>query len=163
MKTLLLMRHAKSSWDDARLSDYERPLNERGRHDAPRMGRLLRREGLIPDLIISSSAKRAATTAELVALELSLDSDIRYTEKLYLAEPHAYIMPARQLGDEIETLLMVGHNPGIQELVEQLTDQEERMSTAAIAHIRAPIRKWSELAGGKRYELTHIWRPKELG
>ena len=121
MKTLLLMRHAKSSWDNARLSDYERPLNERGRRDAPRMGELLRREGLTPDLIVASSAKRAATTAELVALELSLDSDIRYTEQLYLAEPDAYITLARQLDDGIETLLMVGHNPGIQELVERLT------------------------------------------
>jgi len=163
MKTLLLMRHAKSSWNNARLSDYERPLNERGRHDAPRMGELLRREGLIPDLIIASSAKRAATTAELVALELSLDSDIRYTEKLYLAEPNAYITLARQLDNEIETLLMVGHNPGVQELVEWLTGEEEMMSTAALAHVRAPIQKWSELIEGKQYELAHIWRPKELG
>lgn len=162
MKTLLLMRHAKSSWDNSRLTDYERPLNERGRRDAPRMGRLLRHEGLPPDLIITSSAKRAATTAELVALELSLDSDIRYTEMLYLADPDTYIRLARQLGDDIETLLMVGHNPGIQELVEQLTDQEEEMSTAALVYIRAPIRKWSEFGGGKQYELAHIWRPKEL-
>ena len=162
MKTLLLMRHAKSSWDNTRLSDYERPLNERGRRDAPRMGELLRREGLTPDLIVASSAKRAATTAELVALELSLDSDIRYTEQLYLAEPDAYITLARQLDDGIETLLMVGHNPGIQELVERLTGKEEMMSTAALAHIRAPIREWSRLAGKRQYELAHIWRPKEL-
>lgn len=162
MKTLLLMRHAKSSWDNSRLTDYERPLNERGRRDAPRMGRLLRHEGLTPDLIIASSAKRAATTAELVALELALDSDIHYTEMLYLADPDAYIRQARQVGDNIETLLMVGHNPGIQELVEQLTDQEEEMSTAALAYIRAPVRKWSELVGGKQYELVHVWRPKEL-
>lgn len=162
MKTLLLLRHAKSSWDNARLSDYERPLNERGRRDAPRMGELLRHEGLIPDLIAASSAKRAAATAELVALELSLDSDIRYTEKLYLAEPNAYITLARQLDDDIETLLMVGHNPGIQELVEWLTGKEETMSTAALAYIRIPILKWSELAGGKQYELAHVWRPKEL-
>jgi len=126
------------------------------------MGELLRREGLIPDLIAASSAKRAATTAELVALELSLGSDIRYTEKLYLAEPNAYITLARQLGNEIETLLMVGHNPGIQELVERLTGKEETMSTAALAHIRVPIREWPELAGGKQYELARIWRPKEL-
>lgn len=162
MKTLLLMRHAKSSWDNSRLTDYERPLNERGRRDAPRMGRLLRHEDLTPDLIITSSAKRAATTAELVALELALDSDIRYTEMLYLADPDAYIRQARQVGDDIETLLMVGHNPGIQELVEQLTGQEEEMNTAALAYIRAPVRKWSELAGGKQYELVHMWRPKEL-
>lgn len=162
MKTLLLMRHAKSSWDNSRLTDYERPLNERGRRDAPRMGRLLRHEDLTPDLIITSSAKRAATTAELVALELALDSDIRYTEMLYLADPDAYIRQARQVGDDIETLLMVGHNPGIQELVEQLTGQEEEMSTAALAYIRASIEKWPELAGGKQYELVHVWRPKEL-
>lgn len=162
MKTLLLLRHAKSSWDNEGLTDYDRPLNDRGRRDAPRMGKLIRHEELIPDLIISSSAKRAATTAELVALELPLASDIQYTEKLYLAEPGAYITIARQLSDDVETLMMIGHNPGIQELVEWLTGLDERMSTAALACVRAPIDKWSKLAGGKRYELAGIWRPKEL-
>lgn len=162
MKTLLLLRHAKSSWNNESLSDFDRPLNERGRRDAPRIGKLLRREGLTPDLIVTSSAKRASTTAELVALEISVESDIRYTEKLYLAEPGAFITLARQVADDVETLMMVGHNPGIQELVEWLTGQDERMSTATLAHIQAPIKKWSDLAGGKEYELAHIWRPKEL-
>jgi phosphohistidine phosphatase len=162
MKTLLLLRHAKSSWDNAGLTDYNRPLNDRGRRDAPRMGKLIRREGLTPNLMLSSSAKRAATTAELVALEFSLTSEIRYTESLYLAEPETYIVLARQVSDDIESIMMVGHNPGIQELVEWLTGQDERMATATLAYIRAPIQKWSELAGGKQYELAGIWRPREL-
>lgn len=162
MKTLLLLRHAKSSWDNDGLTDYERPLNDRGRRDAPRMGKLIRREGLTPDLVVASSAKRAATTAELVALEFSLASEILYTDKLYLAEPETYIALARQLNDEVNSLMMVGHNPGIQELVDWLTGQDERMSTAALAYIRAPIEQWSKLAGGKQYELAGIWRPKEL-
>ena len=162
MKTLLLLRHAKSSWDNESLSDYDRPLNDRGFRDAPRMGKLIRREDLVPDLIVTSSAKRAATTAELVALEFSLESDIRYTDKLYLAEPGTYIMLARTIDDAIGSLMMVGHNPGIQELVEWLTGQDETMSTATLAYIRAPIEKWSELARGRHYELVSIWRPKEL-
>lgn len=162
MKTLLLLRHAKSSWANDRLSDYERPLNDRGRHDAPRMGELLRKQGLLPDLIVSSSAKRAATTAELVAISTSYDGDIRYTERLYLAEPETYIALARQVPDDCGIVLMVGHNPGIEELLERLTGQAERMPTAALACIELPIAGWSDLKTEKQYPLREVWRPKEL-
>jgi phosphohistidine phosphatase len=162
MKTLLLLRHAKSSWDNDALADFSRPLNDRGRHDAPRMGKLIRREDIVPELIISSSAKRAMTTTELAALEMSFDGEIRYSDKLYLAEPEAYITLARQADDQINILMLVGHNPGIQELVEALTGQDEQMSTAALACIRMPINRWKDLAASKRYELAGFWRPKEL-
>ena len=126
------------------------------------MGKLIRREDIVPELIISSSAKRAMTTAELAALEMSFDGEIRYSDKLYLAEPEAYIALARQVDDQINILMMVGHNPGIQELVEALTGQDERMSTAALAFIRTPISRWKDLAAGNRYELSGFWRPKEV-
>ena len=144
------------------MADFSRPLNDRGRHDAPRMGKLICREDIVPELIISSSAKRAMTTAELAALEMSFDGEIRYSDKLYLAEPEAYITLARQADDQINILMLVGHNPGIQELVEALTGQDEQMSTAALACIRMPINRWKDLAAGKRYELAGFWRPKEL-
>lgn len=162
MKTLLLLRHAKSSWANDRLSDFERPLNDRGRHDAPRIGKLIRQHDLTPDKIISSSAKRAAGTAKLVALDASFDGDIQYTEQLYLAEPATYISLARQCDDSIDILMLVGHNPGIEQTVELLTGIEEQMPTAALACIRLPIDRWSELGTGKGYALESLWRPKEL-
>lgn len=162
MKTLLLLRHAKSSWDDDNLPDHDRPLNERGRRDAPRIGKILRREDLIPDLIISSTAVRAVATAKKVASAASFEGEIRHAEKLYLAEPGEYIALARQVPDEIGTLLLVGHNPGIEGLVQWLTGQDERMPTAALACIRLPIAAWKELRAEKRYELAGVLRPKEL-
>ncbi len=80
MKTLLVLRHAKSSWKDSGLADHDRPLNKRGKHDAPRMGTLLAKEDLVPDLIISSSAKRAKSTAEAVAMNCGYDGEIQYSE-----------------------------------------------------------------------------------
>lgn len=162
MKTLLLLRHAKSSWSNDKLSDFDRPLNDRGLRDAPRMGKLIKKQDLVPDLIISSPARRAARTAELVALEMSYESDIRFTEKLYLAEPETYFELARQTDETIGILMLVGHNPGIEQAVTMLTDIEELMPTAALACIRLPIARWSELKVGKGYKLEAIWRPKEL-
>lgn len=162
MKTLLLLRHAKSSWENDRLSDFERPLNDRGRRDAPLMGRMIKKHDLIPDRIISSSARRAAHTAELVALDASYDSDIQYTERLYLAEPETYLAIARKTEDSIDTLMLVGHNPGIEQAIELLTGIEDRMPTAALACIRLPINRWVELKAGKGYTLEALWRPKEL-
>lgn len=162
MKRLLLLRHAKSSWGEANLSDYDRPLNDRGRHDAPRIGRLLRQEDLVPDLIVASSAKRAATTAKLVAETASFEGELRYTDKLYLAEPEAYIALARRVDEAVNTLMLVGHNPGIQELVALLTGQDERMATATLACVAMPIKLWAELAADEKYELQGVWLPREL-
>jgi phosphohistidine phosphatase len=162
MKTLLLLRHAKSSWANDKLSDYERPLNDRGLADAPKMGKLLRREGLTPDAIISSSAVRAATTAELVAMAADFEGTIRYTEALYHAEPEAYRAAARAVPDEVNTLMLVGHNPGMEELLEILSGHAEAMPTAAVAHFRLPIDRWSDFSLSGQATLVALWRPKEI-
>lgn len=162
MKKLLLLRHAKSSWANEGLADFDRPLNDRGRHDAARMGKLLRRLDLVPELIISSSAKRAAKTAQLTAQAASYDGEIRFVEQLYLAEPETYIGLARRTDDSVDTLILVGHNPGIEELVGLLGGHEERMPTAALVCFQLPIVTWQELTLEKRYELSGVWRPKEL-
>jgi phosphohistidine phosphatase len=162
MKTLLIMRHAKSSWDNDQLADFDRPLNDRGRRDAPRMGKLLAQLDIVPDLVISSSAKRASKTAELAALAASYPGEIRYTEELYLADPEKYVELARQTDDSVATLLLVGHNPDIEELVADLSGQEERMPTAALAVFHLPIDGWEELGLGNEYRLASVWRPKEL-
>ena len=162
MKTLLLLRHAKSSWADERVADFDRPLNERGRSDAPRMGELLARQELLPDLIITSSAKRAATTAKSVAKAAGYEGEIRRSERLYLAEPGEYVVTAQHMDDSVNCLMLVGHHPGLEELVEWRSGQDERMPTAALACIRLPIDRWRDLKPDQKYELVNVWRPKEL-
>ncbi|WP_374685981.1 histidine phosphatase family protein [Promineifilum sp.] len=162
MKLLLLLRHAKSSWGNDALADHDRPLNERGRRDAPRMGRLLRTLDLVPDQIVASSATRAATTAQLVAEAAGYPGEIRYTRDLYLADPETYVDVARTTDDAVQRLMLVGHNPDIEELVAELSSIEERMSTATLACVRLPIAAWRELKLTGHYELTGIWRPKEI-
>ena len=162
MKELLILRHAKSSWDNVRLADHDRPLNKRGKRDAPRMGALLQREGLTPELIITSSAERALTTAELVALSSGYEAEIEVTRQLYLADPETYLAVLRPLPDSLQRVMVVGHNPGVEELIELLTGESVRFTTANIAYIRLPIHSWSELTEETGGELVNLWRPKEL-
>lgn len=162
MKTLFLLRHAKSSWDDARLDDHERPLNKRGRKTAPRMGRLLRDEGLSPDAVLSSGAVRAIATARAVCEALGYEGVIDRREELYLAAPGAYLRALEQLPDETERPLVVGHNPGLEDLLEALCGRSERMPTAALAVVELPIERWRDLELDGRARCRRVWRPKEL-
>jgi phosphohistidine phosphatase len=159
MKTLLILRHAKSSWANANMSDHERPLNDRGKQDAPRAGRWLRDQELTPDLIITSSAERALTTAEAAALACDYDNEIAVTRAFYHAGPGNYLEVLAGLSDEYERVMVVGHNPGMEELVEQLTDQMEVMVTAAIAVVHLPINQWHELDDDTEGKLVEMWRP----
>lgn len=161
-RTLILLRHAKSSWKESGLDDHERPLNKRGQHDAPRMGRLLVEQGIVPDRIVSSTAVRARTTAAEVASACDFPGEIVLSRRLYLAAPATYVEIASELGSDAETAMFVGHNPGIEELVELLTGQDETMPTAALACIRLPIDGWADLGPATCGELLGFWRPKEL-
>lgn len=161
-KTVLILRHAKSSWANGTLADHDRPLNARGNRDAPRMGRLLRREGLLPDLIITSTARRARATAELVGAAAGYEGEIEATRDFYLAPPPAYVRRLRALPSHVGRVLVVGHNPGMEELVEVLVGAEERFPTAALAQVALPIASWSELTLRTAGELLNLWRPKEL-
>lgn len=163
MKTLLILRHAKSSWNNARLTDHERPLNPRGRRDAPRMGVLLRQEDLVPDLIITSSAERALATAELVALNCDYEADIVVTRDLYHGAPEDYLETIGERAGDSQVVLVVGHNPGVAELVAWLTGEDERMPTAALAHVTLEIETWGEIGEETRGVLQNLWQPKELG
>ena len=145
MKTLLILRHAKSSWDNPALTDHERPLNKRGRKAAPRMGQLLADEGLVPDLILSSTAERARATADLVAERSGYDGEVLVTDELYLAPPSAYFGLIGALNDAHNTVMVVGHNPGISEFVTNLTGESTEMVTAALAHTQMNIESWRDL------------------
>ncbi len=162
MKTLLILRHAKSSWDNPQLSDYDRPLNKRGKRDAPRMGKHLREEGLIPDRILTSSAKRAKKTATKVAKSCGYTRKIKQLDRFYLAPPGVYLEKLQTLSNEYQRVMVVGHNPTMEQLVRHLTGQIQRMPTAALAHIELPIQKWAALDFYTRGTLVNLWTPKTL-
>jgi phosphohistidine phosphatase len=159
MKTLLLMRHAKSSWDNDRLPDHERPLNERGRRDAPVMGSRLAGSLYVPDRILCSTAIRARQTAELVVDALQFGQPLDVREGIYHATPAGILSAIAEAG-RAKTLLVIGHNPGMGELVGRLTDFEDSMPTAAIALIELPISDWSE-ATSATGRLIDFWTPKD--
>lgn len=162
MKTLLLMRHAKSSWKEKNTSDHERPLNKRGRRDAPRMGHLLQERELTPQLILSSSALRSRQTAELVAETAGYSAEVMYLDELYMAEPDGYIAALRKLPDTVERVLLIGHNPGLETLLQMLSNRIESLPTAVLADISLPIDEWGVLSNNVEGDLVEIWRPKEI-
>lgn len=163
MKTVLLLRHAKSSWDNPGIDDHERPLNKRGQKAAPRMGQLIADEGLKPDVIVSSTAIRAASTAEAIAEECGYEGEIHFTDDLYLAPPSAYLWLLSGLPDEYDSALMVGHNPGISELVSTLCGERVDMPTAALAHAQSGNESWKQFESESAADLVNFWRPRELG
>jgi phosphohistidine phosphatase len=163
MKTLLLLRHAKSSWKHPELADHDRPLNKRGKRTAPLMGALLQDEDLIPDLMLCSSAVRAHTTGLLVAKACAYDGEIKRIRKLYLAEPQAYIEVLRQVAEKHARVLVVGHNPGLEALIEALTGEAMAMPTAALAQVELSLKRWSDLDTDTDCKLVNVWWPKDLG
>jgi phosphohistidine phosphatase len=162
MKTLLLMRHAKSSWKEDHLADHERPLNKRGKKDAPRMGVLLHDKKLVPQSILCSSAVRARDTAKAVAESAGFKGDIQYLDRLYMAEADEFITVLRDLPDTVERVLIIGHNPGLETLLQVLSGRIESLPTAVVAFITLKISSWAELNNQLTGEIVEIWRPKEL-
>lgn len=160
MKTVLLMRHAKSSWKHEDLQDVDRPLNKRGKKDAPYMGEALAKKKKVPELIFSSSAKRARQTAKAVAKASGYDGDIQYFDSLYLAEPQAYIDVLQQVPDELKRVMVVGHNPGLESLLQQISGRVETLSTGAIAFVDVPVKKWKELGKEVEGSLMDLWYPE---
>ena len=146
MKTLLLVRHAKSSWDEPGLEDHERPLNERGLRNAPLMGHRLGERGTIPDLIRSSTAVRARSTAQLMARAMGLMHEhVELDERLYGASPETILDIAAEADDAVGTVMIVAHDPGLSDLAYSLSDGEiEHMPTCAVAEFRFDVETWRE-------------------
>lgn len=162
MKTLLLMRHAKSSWKQPELPDYERPINKRGRKDAPAMGNLLKERDLIPQLILSSSALRARQTADALIETCCHNSEVQFLDSFYMAEADEYLLTLRNLPDTRNLVMVIGHNPGLETLLQILSGQIESLPTAVIAHLNLPIDCWSDLRSDTAGELLEIWKPREV-
>lgn len=161
MKTLYLLRHAKSSWDNSNLTDFERPLNERGNKAAPLMGRYMRENNIAPDVVISSPATRANETAELVIEAAGTETKLRFDKKIYEATWLDLLRVIANIEDEVETVLLIGHNPGFEETVFRLTDKRVTMPTAALVKITLNIERWNEtveLCG----KFEWIVKPKDL-
>jgi phosphohistidine phosphatase len=160
---LFLLRHAKSSWDDDDLVDHDRPLAGRGRKAAKRIGKHLRSEGIDPALVLCSSARRARETLERVGPE----GEVLIESELYGASASELLERLRRVPDTTESVMLIGHNPAIQELAlelsgggERLRDVERKFPTCALATLAAPD-GWSELRPGSA-ELVGFVRPKEL-
>lgn len=162
MKTLLILRHAKSSWKDDRLPDHDRPLNKRGKRDAPKMGKLMQTKGLVPDLILCSTAKRAQKTCQFVSEESGYDGEILLDRDLYAFESTVYLEKLSQIDKRYQIVLLIGHNPGLEELLEQLTSDYYHLPTAALAQVNLPISDWVELDEDTQGQVINLWYPKEL-
>lgn len=148
MKSLLLVRHAKSSWDYPGLTDFERPLNQRGHHDAPFMGKLLKEMNIIPDLIISSPATRAISTARHFAESMDYPLEkINTDERLYDARPSDIMIVISEVDDSINSLMIVSHNPGLTETADQLSGEViDNIVTSAIFNIKFITDSWKTIS-----------------
>ncbi|HSB10127.1 MAG TPA: histidine phosphatase family protein [Blastocatellia bacterium] len=162
MKTLLLLRHAKSSWDNPGIRDFDRPLAPRGERDAPRIGKALRKRGVTPEVVVSSPAARAKATIRAVMKAAKLGVEPRFDESIYGASTPELMGMIRRLPAEASCVLIVGHNPGFEDLVERLTGSNERMPTAALACIQLPIDHWDDVEDRKG-KLAWLLTPKQLG
>jgi phosphohistidine phosphatase len=152
MKTLLLIRHAKSSWDTPSQKDYDRPLNDRGHHDAPAMAERLLDKGVEIDAFISSTANRALTTAKYFAKAYNIsDHDIIKVHELYEAPYDIFYEVIRKADDAFNSIAIFGHNPGITAFANDLTATKiDNMPTCGIFAVRAEIKKWAAFEKTKK-------------
>ncbi len=157
MPTLMLLRHAKSDWSDPALADFDRPLNKRGRRAAPLIGRYLRKQGLLPDLVLCSSARRARQTWELVSAELKAEVPVKFLRSLYLAPPSKLLASLQRQPEKIGRVMLVGHNPGMEHLAAHLagsgspelrTRMREKFPTATLAVLDFRAETWGGVTAG---------------
>ena len=163
MKTLLLIRHAKSSWDNFTLSDFERPLNERGKTDAPRMAKRLRKNVKI-DAFISSPAKRAKKTAEFFIKEFDRDKDeIIFISSLYDASVSDFNAAIKTIDDKYDTVAIFSHNPGITQVANELISGADidNMPTCSVFAVTAGVDKWKDFSKTKKVFLFFDYPKKE--
>lgn len=161
-KILVLVRHAKSSWEHSGLADYQRPLNLRGERDAPRMGQRLVKRNINLELIISSTAVRALTTAQTIAKKLNYAlENIILDESIYGADPRELIDMLRVVDNRYNCIMLVGHNPGITELVYQLSGEDlGNVPTCGIATLSFDIQEWGGVKEGQA-QLLDFDYPKK--
>jgi phosphohistidine phosphatase len=170
MLTLSLLRHAKSSWADSRRKDIERPLNERGERDAPRLGAFMARHRLVPDLILCSPAVRTRQTLDLLLPRLKASPEIVYEDALYLGAPAAMLKRLQRVAPMVHHAMLIGHNPGLQALAQALAEDgaeddlealTAKLPTAGLAVIEFDRASWDQVKAGSGY-LKLFTTPKRL-
>jgi phosphohistidine phosphatase len=159
MRTLYLLRHAKSSWKDSSLLDIERPLKRRGRRASEIIGTFLKKEKIIPDLVLSSSAVRARETAEIMIKTGKISTELRFDERIYEASPDRLLDVVKQIEKSKKTVLLIGHNPGLEEFLHLLTGATETMPTATISKVLLQASSWAG-TGNQGGTLEWIVKPK---
>jgi phosphohistidine phosphatase len=162
MKTLLIMRHAKSSWKATDLSDRERPLNKRGKKDAPRMAEVIVEKELVPQHILTSPAVRSLDTAKALAASMHFSGEIEIVDALYMAEAEVYVEELRQVSDSFERVLLIGHNPGLESLLQILSGKLESLPTCTLAHLSLPVNSWADLKMDIEGELVDLIKPADI-
>ena len=169
-KTLILLRHAKSAWDNPSLADFARPLSSRGRKAAPLIGAYLARHGLVPDLVLASSAQRVIETLDLVSAGWPGKPTIRKLKSLYLAMPREMLRRLQAVGREPDRVMLVGHSPGIADLanwlcslgkVEQRASLARKFPTGATAVIEFDVEDWAEV-DAETGRLIDFATPKQI-
>ena len=162
MKSLLLLRHAKTSDNKASISDGMRPLSDSGKYDVYKMSKFLKNNKLIPSLIISSSAKRAKDTSNLLAESIGYNDSIYVSELLYETSAIDYINVISEVSNNINMVLLVGHNPILENLIELITNELIMMETCSLVHILLPITTWREIKKNPKGKLIKLVTIKEL-
>ena len=170
MKTLILLRHAKSDWDDPELADHDRPLAARGREAAPKMGEWLKAHGPVPELVLCSTATRARQTLALALEAWGIAPETAFDRGLYLVGGAGVLARLRQAPDAAAVVMVVGHNPDTEQLARRLATKGEatalarlagKVPTAGLAVIELPIDRWAEAGGSGR--LLAFETPKTVG
>jgi phosphohistidine phosphatase len=159
MKTLFILRHAKSSWINPDSSDFDRQLNERGLKTVPQMGEMIFDHQFQPALILSSPAKRAKQTAVLIKETAQIKGKIEYDERIYEASPLRLLQIISETDESVDSLMLVGHNPGLEGLIKALTGELRTMPTAALAVVDLETENWREIAAAGK--LRMMLRPKD--
>ena len=165
-RRIVLIRHAKSSWANPMQSDYDRPLNERGLHDAPMMGERLKQAQVIPDLIVSSTAKRAAQTARRIAAAVGYPAEkIQWQEKMYHCQPPVFEEIIFGLDDALQTVFMIAHNPGITDFANEMAPDvlPQHMPTCATFGVEMDTDHWSQYHSAKRQAFLFDYPKKHHG
>jgi phosphohistidine phosphatase len=156
----LILRHAKSGHDDG-LPDKARTLTERGRKAAAKMGALAREAGLVPDRVLCSTAERARETWAHFGPAAGFEGEVEYLNELYLAEPGVYLAAVAEHAGDAERVMVVGHNPGLETLVTDLTGERRELPTAALVACELELESWARLGAATSGKLIGFFRPKD--
>jgi phosphohistidine phosphatase len=164
MKKLYIIRHAKSSWDSSAKSDFDRPLNKRGQRDAPLMGKVLKNRAIKPDLIISSSAKRAKKTAMIISEKIGYkESEILFDGDLYLASASEILEIVQDVSSDIETLFVIAHNPGMTDFINHFCKERiTNLPTTGIFSMEFDILDWKALKSNSAQNCLFDYPKKHL-